>query len=675
MAANNQVVVELLLANNQYLAKLTESQNKTKEFASKASQSMTRSFTAIKGSIAAMVGSQAVQYIREFANEAGKYDTIRRSYENLTASYGVNSQKLVQAMQDSAQGTLSQQNAMKSASNAMQLMGEDVIKMLPRMTQIAKAAARSNGVEVSQMMDDIVTAAGRRSTMILDNLGISSVTAGQKQEEYARKLGKTRDTLTEAEKSAAFFYAITEAGGEIVARAGDTTLTLGEQTQALNARYDDFKAAIFDKVIPSLMQVTGGMNETTSSFEEAGTAVGSVLSIIINLVKTLVNAWKMVFGVMTYDLDSIKSGWSGLKDSIEETGKSVLNFGKQTTNVFENVDKSMSGALTAIYAAQKAQEKLNNSLAAGGSGGDKFFEDFWRSAQKHAKEYEDGIRDMKNSVVSIFGEITQTGAGIADTINSIFQKMAENSIAHLETMKERMGLAIDYAKESAMVAAGVQTDTAAQANAKEIKELKKKILTEKNLEKKQDLQQELADKETTQKRLEIEHEYNTRKIIMDNYMEYIMTARKRREFERNKQYQLAMVWVNTAAAIVAAWLSAWSLGFPIAAIAMGAVSTALLLANAAAQTALISTQTGPAFAQGAWDIPSDMPAVVHQGETILPRPFAEDFREAMAGGGTEEISVNLHLDGEQIHKAVVKRDKRQARLAGATSRMSYAGAY
>lgn len=677
-STSNQVVVELLLANNQYLAKLTESQNKTKEFANKASQSMTASFSAIKGSIVAMVGSQAVQYIREFYNEAAKYDTIRRGYENLTASYGVNSKKLVESMQEASQGTLSQTDAMRASSNAIQLMGEDVIKMLPRMTQIAKAAARSNGVEVSQMMDDLVTAAGRRSTMILDNLGISSVTAGQKQEEYARKLGKTRDTLTEAEKSAAFFYAITEAGGEIVDRAGDSTLTLGEQTQALTARYSDFKNAIFDQLIPALMQSTGGMNESTASFEAAGAAIGSTLAIIINMVRTFANSLKMVWGAMTFDLDTISNGWEGLKQSIEDTGKSVLNFGKTTTNVFDNVNKSMTGALTAIYAAQKAQEKLNNQMAAG-TGEDKFFDEFWKSAMKHMKQIEDEAKALKDGVKSVFGEVSGSVSSMMDNVNNIFSNMADQAIAHLDSMKNRMGMLIDYAKTAALESAGVQEETTMQANEREITTLQKQIAKTYSLKKKQDLREQLAAKQDYQKRLQIEDDYNKRKLIMEAYMEYMSITRQRREFERNKAFQISMVWVNAAAAIVAAWLAAWQMqssgGAWAAAIALGAISTGLMLAMAGVQTALISSQTGPGFARGAWDIPYTMPAVVHQGETIIPRPFAEDFREAMAGGGAEEINVNLHLDGDLIHKAVVKRDKKQARLAGAVSRMSYAGAY
>lgn len=54
----------------------------------------------------------------------------------------------------------------------------------------------------------------------------------------------------------------------------------------------------------------------------------------------------------------------------------------------------------------------------------------------------------------------------------------------------------------------------------------------------------------------------------------------------------------------------------------------------------------PSFDVGAWNLPSDTLAMVHQGETILPSGVAADFRAAMTGGGgggggdTYNLSVN-----------------------------------
>jgi hypothetical protein len=49
----------------------------------------------------------------------------------------------------------------------------------------------------------------------------------------------------------------------------------------------------------------------------------------------------------------------------------------------------------------------------------------------------------------------------------------------------------------------------------------------------------------------------------------------------------------------------------------------------------------PSYDTGAWNIPSDTLAMVHQGETILPAGMAADFRAAIAGGGAGGDSYSI----------------------------------
>ncbi len=66
------------------------------------------------------------------------------------------------------------------------------------------------------------------------------------------------------------------------------------------------------------------------------------------------------------------------------------------------------------------------------------------------------------------------------------------------------------------------------------------------------------------------------------------------------------------------------------------------LAPAAAAAAAMEIKNLAHFDVGAWSIPQDMPAMVHQGEAILPRPFADDFRAAVSGGGSLGGTVEHH---------------------------------
>jgi hypothetical protein len=64
---------------------------------------------------------------------------------------------------------------------------------------------------------------------------------------------------------------------------------------------------------------------------------------------------------------------------------------------------------------------------------------------------------------------------------------------------------------------------------------------------------------------------------------------------------------------------------------------------AGAQAAVLSVGTGLAsFAAGAWDLPKDMIAQVHEGEMIIPSRPAAQFRDMMSQGVATTQSVHVH---------------------------------
>jgi hypothetical protein len=73
-------------------------------------------------------------------------------------------------------------------------------------------------------------------------------------------------------------------------------------------------------------------------------------------------------------------------------------------------------------------------------------------------------------------------------------------------------------------------------------------------------------------------------------------------------------------------------------------------AAAQAYTAVEGFASQAALATGAWNIPQTMVATVHSGETVLPRPFADEFRAnvrsggSQGGGGTPTGDTHFHGD-------------------------------
>lgn len=65
-------------------------------------------------------------------------------------------------------------------------------------------------------------------------------------------------------------------------------------------------------------------------------------------------------------------------------------------------------------------------------------------------------------------------------------------------------------------------------------------------------------------------------------------------------------------------------------------------AMAAASSAFSALAAGPGFAVGSWEVPQDMFAKIHKGETIVPTQFAEKFRDGGSGsGGSGDTHVHI----------------------------------
>jgi len=81
-------------------------------------------------------------------------------------------------------------------------------------------------------------------------------------------------------------------------------------------------------------------------------------------------------------------------------------------------------------------------------------------------------------------------------------------------------------------------------------------------------------------------------------------------------------------------------------------------AAAAAAAGAMSFAPMASFAVGAWDLPRDMIAQVHQGETILPRTFAEDFRNnaGSMGGGSSGPAVHYHDYSGKLSQSDIRRN-------------------
>jgi hypothetical protein len=82
-------------------------------------------------------------------------------------------------------------------------------------------------------------------------------------------------------------------------------------------------------------------------------------------------------------------------------------------------------------------------------------------------------------------------------------------------------------------------------------------------------------------------------------------------------------------------------------------------AAAAEAYAAVAAMAGPASLDvGAWNVPRDMTANIHKGETVVPTNFAEGMRQSggfggAGGGGDTHLHMNISaIDGASVANLV-----------------------
>jgi len=123
--------------------------------------------------------------------------------DSMAQTFGTTGDAIVSAIQGASNFTIDSMTAMQAANRAMLLDVAKAPDEFERLTKVAVRLGRVMGLDATQSINDFVTAAGRQSIMIADNLGLT-IKVGDANIAYAEKLGRTAESLTKAEQKQAF---------------------------------------------------------------------------------------------------------------------------------------------------------------------------------------------------------------------------------------------------------------------------------------------------------------------------------------------------------------------------------------------------------------------------------------------------------------------------------------
>ena len=134
----------------------------------------------------------------------GQLEVVQKNFNALSKTIGSTGTAFAAKLREATKGSVADYDLMLTANDAM-LLG--VGKSDEQFSKLASSAMRLGaavGRTATQSIDDITRGIGRMQPLILDNLGIH-LKLSAAYDRYAKSIGKTSGTLTEAEKKQAFF--------------------------------------------------------------------------------------------------------------------------------------------------------------------------------------------------------------------------------------------------------------------------------------------------------------------------------------------------------------------------------------------------------------------------------------------------------------------------------------
>lgn len=268
MARNDSLAtmtVKIAANTAQFNTAIKQTQGQLKAFGDSVT-SAAKSFVAGFGAI------QVANFTLEVSKLAGEAEGVRVAFEKLP-----NSVKVMQQLKEATGGTVSELELMKRAVTATNF-GID-LAALPKLLEFAAVRAQQTGQSVDYLVDSIVTGIGRKSPLILDNLGISTTRLKEKfggaaleaqsigdvakavgaiAEEELGKMGKLSDNAsTRMAKLSAEWENLKVVIGDSLNAVDDTkAFTLSKMTADLTAF---FKVLQDNKIANQITEQKGGI--------------------------------------------------------------------------------------------------------------------------------------------------------------------------------------------------------------------------------------------------------------------------------------------------------------------------------------------------------------------------------------------------------------------------------
>jgi hypothetical protein len=285
-------------------------------------------FNAVGGMIA---GAFAVNGIQQFVTEtsrlAGQADGVRVAFQRMAPA------GMLEDLRKATRGTVSDlelmQNAVKAGNFGIPL------KEMGTLLEFASRRAQETGESVDYLVQSIVTGIGRKSPMILDNLGIST----------SRLKAEFKGAAVEAQSIADVTAAVSKIAKEEMSKAGTATITAADAAAQVTAQMNNLQVAIGDR-----------LNQSMGPFlNSLGSAVGYFADLVAIPLSDKYEDEAAAVAGLTVELTSA--------DTAMERRRDILNYlNSKYPGYLENIDLEKTSMTDLAAATAKLNGELINRI-------------------------------------------------------------------------------------------------------------------------------------------------------------------------------------------------------------------------------------------------------------------------------------------------------------------------
>jgi hypothetical protein len=285
-------------------------------------------FNAVGGMIA---GAFAVNGIQQFVTEtsrlAGQADGVRVAFQRMAPA------GMLEDLRKSTRGTVSDlelmQNAVKAGNFGIPL------KEMGTLLEFASRRAQETGESVDYLVSSIVTGIGRKSPMILDNLGIST----------SRLKAEFKGAAVEAQSIADVTAAVSKIAKQEMSKAGTATITAADAAAQVTAQMTNLQVAIGDR-----------LNQSMGPFlNSLGSAVGFFTDLVAIPLSDKYEDEAAAVAGLTVELTSA--------DTAMERRRDILNYlNSKYPGYLENIDLEKTSMTDLAAATAKLNGELINRI-------------------------------------------------------------------------------------------------------------------------------------------------------------------------------------------------------------------------------------------------------------------------------------------------------------------------